>query len=96
MFIYRDKHSLQKAVIVLWIKFLTLWVTRGLYGPIDERAIMGKFDLRVELCDLNYPTIHVHFAYNCKFGGFRGHGGLQMASEVRSDLGIKVYSVQPQ
>ena len=38
-------------------------------GPKDERARMAlaskvKLDLRFELCDLNYPHIHVHIACN--------------------------------
>ena len=33
-----------------------------------------KFDLGIELSDLNYPDIHVYIASNEHFGGLGGHG----------------------
>ena len=43
-------------------------------GPKDERASMEmaskvKFDFRFEICDLNYPNIHVHIESNSHFHG---------------------------
>ena len=49
-----------------------------------------KFALRIEIRNLNYPGIHVHVAYNSHFGGFSGHGGLQMTSQVKADLKIEL------
>ena len=37
-----------------------------------------SYDLRFEISNREYPGIHVHIATN----GLRGHGGLQMTSEV--------------
>ncbi len=47
-------------------------------------------DLRFEISNLKYPGIHVHTAYNSHFGGLRGHGSLQTASEVANGLGIEI------
>ena len=43
-----------------------------------------SFDLRFEISNLDYPGIHVHIASNGLRGrdSLRGHGGLQMTSEV--------------
>ena len=49
-----------------------------------------KFDLRFELSNLDYPSIHVHVASNCHIVDLRGHGSLQTASEVTNDLGIEL------
>ena len=46
--------------------------------------------IRIELSDLNYPFIHVHIVSNSHLGGLRGYGGLQLASEVTSDLGMEL------
>ena len=43
-----------------------------------------SFDLRFEISNPDYPGIHVHIASNGLRGhdSLRGHGGLQMTSEV--------------
>ena len=46
-----------------------------------------SYDLRFDISNLYYPSIYVHVASNSHFGGVWGHGGLQMTSEVTSDLG---------
>ena len=46
--------------------------------------------IRIELSDLNYPFIHVHIVSNSHLGGLRGYGGLQLASEVTSDLRMEL------
>ena len=48
-----------------------------------------SYDLRLETSNLDYPSIHVHIASN-SHGGLRGHGSLQTASKVKSDLGIQL------
>ena len=40
-----------------------------------------RYDLRIELSDLDYPDIHVHIASNIHFCGIRGHCSLQTASK---------------
>ena len=49
-----------------------------------------KFDLRLKIRNLHYPGIHVHVASNSHLGGLLGHDGLQMTSEVTSDLKIEL------
>ena len=49
-----------------------------------------KFDLRFDISNLDYPGIHAHIASNSHFGGLRGHGDLQMTSEVKADLKIEL------
>ena len=44
-----------------------------------------SYELRFEISNLDYPSTHVHIASN----SLQGHWGLQMTSEVRSDLKIK-------
>ena len=39
-------------------------------------ALKLRYDLRIELSDLDYPDIHVHIASNGNFGGLGGLGGL--------------------
>ena len=43
-----------------------------------------------EISNLNYPGIYVHVASNSLLGGLWGHDGLQMTSEVTSDLKIEL------
>ena len=45
-----------------------------------------NFNLRFETSNLNYPGNYVHVVLNTLFGGLRGHEGLQMTSEVATDL----------
>ena len=52
-----------------------------------------KFDLRIEISNLNYHGIYVHVASNYHFGGLWGHGGLKtssMASELKFDLTFEI------
>ena len=52
-----------------------------------------KFDLRIEINNLNYHGIYVHVASNYHFGGLWGHGGLKtssMASEFKFDLTFEI------
>ena len=75
-----------------------LWFVQkklGDNGPIDERATVVEFSLtnfnvRLDISSLNYPDIHVHVASNSNLGGLLGHDGLQMTSEVTSDLKIEL------
>ena len=45
-----------------------------------------NFNLRFEISNLNYPGNYVHVL----FGGLRGHEGLQMTSEVATDLKFEI------
>ena len=49
-----------------------------------------EFDLRFEIRSLIYPGNYVHVASNHQFVGLWGHGGLQMTSEVASDLKFEI------
>ena len=53
---------------------------------VASKSPWRSYELRFEISNLTYPGIHVHIASN----GFRGHGGLQTASEVTSDLKIQL------
>ena len=46
-----------------------------------------KFDLRIDIRNLNHPGVHVHFASDGHFGGY---GSLQMTSEVKTDFKIEL------
>ena len=41
-----------------------------------------KFDLGFELCDLNYPDIHVHIASINSLNRISGHGKLESILSV--------------
>ena len=49
-----------------------------------------NFKLRFEISNLNYPGNYVHVVLNTLFGGLRGHEGLQMTSEVATDLKFEI------
>ena len=51
---------------------------------------LTNFNVRLDISSLNYPDIHVHVASNSNLGGLLGHDGLQMTSEVTSDLKIEL------
>ena len=53
-------------------------------------ASQAKTDLRIEVCNLKYPDIHVHIAFDGYLGGLRGHCGLQKTSEVKAGLKIEI------
>ena len=48
----------------------------GLRGHGGQIASKFRYDLRIELSDLDYPDIHVQIASNGHFGSLGGHGGL--------------------
>ena len=50
----------------------------------------ANFDLRFEFSNLNYPGTCVHVVSDSRLGGLWGHDGLQMTSEVTSDLKIEL------
>ena len=60
----------------------------GLWGNLKtaSEAFKAKFYLRFDASNLNYPGIYLHIAWNSHYGGLWGHSGLQMTSEVTSDL----------
>ena len=63
-------------------------------GPIDERATVAEvsianLDFIFEISSLNYPGIYVHVASKSHIGGLWVHDGLQMTSEVTSDLKVE-------
>ena len=49
-----------------------------------------NFKLRFEISNLNYPGNYVYVVLNTLFGGLRGHEGLQMTSEVATDLKFEI------
>ena len=51
---------------------------------------MVKSDLEFEICDLNYPHIHVHVTLLIQFLDLQGNCSLQTASEVKSDLRFEI------
>ena len=51
---------------------------------------LANFNIILDTSNLNYPGIHVHVAFNSHLGGLLGHDGLQMTSEVTSDLKIEL------
>ena len=61
-----------------------LWGHDGLQTASIASQVI--FDWRFEITDVNYPGIYVHAASNRDLGDLWGNGGLQMASEVKSDL----------
>ena len=50
----------------------------------DSKRPRSSYDLRFDISNHDYPGIHVHIASNGLRGhdSLRGHGGLQMTSEV--------------
>ena len=50
-------------------------------------ASVVKLDLifQFDISNLNYSGIYVHVASNSLLGGLRGHGSLQMSSQVTYD-----------
>ena len=67
-------------------------VSMCILPPTTSEAIaaskqpLRSYDLRFDISNLDYPGIHVHIASK----GLRGHGGLQMTSEVTPDLKIQL------
>ena len=55
-----------------------------------------KFDVRFEIRNLIYRENYVHVASNHQFVGLWGHGGLQMTSEVASDLELEISGLNTQ
>ena len=49
-----------------------------------------RFDLKIELSDLNYPEIYVPNASKSHFHELGGHCGLQMTSEVKFNLRFEI------
>ena len=49
-----------------------------------------NFKLRFEISNLNYPGNYVYVVLNTLFGCLRGHEGLQMTSEVATDLKFEI------
>ena len=79
------------AVMVIWYSYVNL-ISFVSHIPSDRHfkdiwiLVMApmisdiKFDLTFEICNDDYPGIHVHTAYNSLFGGLWGHGSLLTAS----------------
>ena len=53
---------------------------------VASKQPQSSYDLRFEISNLDYPGTRVHIASE----SLRGHCGLQMTSEVRSDLKIQL------
>ena len=49
-----------------------------------------KFDLLLELNNLNYPDFNVHVASNSHLDGLWGYNDLQRASEIKFDIWFEV------